>query len=63
MFDIKIICKNKDYYWYDNVKSFISDENTLKIEWWSFGSQKYSYTIFNKSDIKKIKIINKTMVQ
>ena len=59
MFDIKIVCKNKEYHWYDNVKSFVSNEDIIAIEWWSVGSQTYLYTMFNQSDIKTIKIKNK----
>ena len=59
MFDIKIVCNNKEYHWYDNVKSFVSNEDILAIEWWSVGSQKYLYTVFNQSGIKKIKIKDK----
>jgi len=60
MFDIKIVCKDKDYFWYDNVKSFTTyNEDILVIQWWSVGSQRYLYTTFNIKDIKKIKIKNK----
>lgn len=59
MFDIKIVCNNKEFHWYENVESFTTDEDVLAIEWWSIASQKTISTVFKQSEIKKIIIKNK----
>lgn len=59
MFDIKIVCNNKEFHWYENVESFTINEDILAMKWWSIASQKNIYTVFKQSEIKKIKIKNK----
>lgn len=55
MYNIKIICKGfLNIVWYENVESFIIDENKITIRWWSIASQKYILSYHNQEKIKKI---------
>lgn len=58
MYDVIVTLKSSlNCAWHGNVESIVSNENSVIIEWWSIASQKYITTCFDKSKIKKVKIV------